>query len=97
MILHIIRQSSASHQSLHQCLKYKQTDDGILFISDGVLNLCLQHNIPLLKTPELSNKLFVLESDLTARNLPIHSLDVKQLSYQEFVELTLQYEKTLTW
>lgn len=97
MILHIIRQSSTAHQGLHQCLKYKQAGDGILFISDGVLNLCLQQNIPLLNTAELSNKLFVLDSDLTARNLSIHELDVKQISYQEFVELTLQYEKTLTW
>lgn len=80
---------------LHSCLRLVCPGDGILFIQDGVY-----HSFPprLLDCVSQDNALFALREDLVARGLSDRMSDrITPVGYGRFVELTVNYEKVISW
>ncbi|WP_431356912.1 sulfurtransferase complex subunit TusB [Litoribrevibacter albus] len=92
MNLHLVFSSPYKHSALQDCLKVVQKSDAILLIEDGVF--AVSH-------PEYSDKLnchpcYALESDLESRGINTPN-SVAVINYDDFVELTLQFDKTISW
>ena len=80
---------------LHDCLKLINPGDGILFIEDGVYHCCDDEALAMISR---DNNLYGLREDLVARGL-LEKQDtrIEVVGYHKFVELTLQYKKTISW
>ncbi|AOE49624.1 sulfurtransferase complex subunit TusB [Kangiella sediminilitoris] len=74
-------------KKLEQCLSAMSEEDHILLIEDAV-SLCLR---------ESSQSGFVLEEDLISRGYVNSSSNWKTIDYPKFVELTLEFDKAVTW
>ena len=94
MILHKISTSPYTNSALSQCLKRITPEDGLLLIQDGVY--AIKHQDSLAKLEELSN-LYLLSDDLKARAISVENPKFNQISYEQFVDLSLQYTKVLSW
>lgn len=92
MILHHI-QTSPCDNALKTCLKYIKKDDAIIFSSDGVNIVLYQSHIDEL----IDYKIFFLADDVKARGLIAQSAAYSLIDYQQFVELTLDFNKVITW
>ena len=94
MILHKIASSPFSHRALHQCLQRIQVTDGVLLIQDAVYGLM---------DKELNTKLqqleavYVLIEDAEARGIELETSRIQLINYEQFVELSLKYEKVISW
>ncbi|WP_223669037.1 sulfurtransferase complex subunit TusB [Kangiella shandongensis] len=73
--------------NLEQCLSAMAPDDALLLIEDAVL-LCHQHTL---------HNSYILEEDLIARGFATKQSHWQAVDYPQFVQLTLQYDKTVTW
>jgi len=92
--LHTIS-GSPSSGLLNSCLRLVCPGDGILFIQDGVY-----HGSPprLLDCVPQDNALFALREDLVARGLSDRTSDrITPVGYDGFVELTVNYDKVISW
>ena len=92
MILHIIRHSPYQNRTIQHCLAIANSDDKILLIEDGVLNI-LNH-----KSLAKHKNILAISADLKVRGLidkasPI----VKLISYEEFVNLTMESQQIVNW
>lgn len=94
MILHKISTSPFDNFALEHCLQRMHSSDGLLLNQDGVYGV--MH-------PTMGSKLaqlpcvYVLKEDIQARGVQIVSNNIKIISYAEFVELSLEYEKVMSW
>ncbi len=103
MILHLIRTAADTSIHLQSCLNLLQPKDAILLFEEGVYaSLAQTHNATVWSSQnQLSEKptVYVLIEDLQFRGL--HQCEyfdfVKTVTYDDFVRLTLEYEKVLTW
>ncbi|MEP1445830.1 MAG: sulfurtransferase complex subunit TusB [Paraglaciecola sp.] len=94
MILHKIASSPFSHRALHQCLQRMQATDGLLLTQDAVYSLMDRE----LGTKLLQLKsVFVLKEDAEARGIGIEPSKIQLINYEQFVELSLKYEKVISW
>lgn len=100
MILHLI--SSALPLDRAQA-GIVQPGDGMVFLADGVLSLLNTDNKNLATLPP-STRLYAIEDDMETRGLSNQATQFsalpnqpKIITYTEFVELTLQYNQTLSW
>ncbi len=86
--LYIINQP----QKLDEALPYISEHDGILLIEDAVV-------LATGETKQLSGlKQYVLEEDLIARGLHEKTENRWELvDYPQFVKLTLEYDKSVSW
>lgn len=73
--------------NFEQCLSVMAPDDALLLIEDAV-SLYRQHP---------NHDSYILEEDLVARGFPSEQSHWQLIDYPQFVELTLQYDKTVTW
>lgn len=97
MILHIVSKSPFESTALNRCLNLMTKDDGLLLIEDGVLLLSNPTVIAELNTVA-KQKLYLLETDLTTRNLKVPAdYPGRLIDYGGFVDLICQYEKSLSW
>ena len=94
MILHKVSTSPFESGSLSQCLKIMTSEDGLLLLQDGVYATKHQDFLPRLES--LPN-VYLLTDDLKARAVSTETPKLKQVSYEQFVELSLQYTKVLSW
>jgi tRNA 2-thiouridine synthesizing protein B len=94
MILHKISSSPYADCALKQCLKRISPEDGLLLIQDGVY--AIKHQDFLQSLEQVSN-VYLLENDLNARAISSENPKFTQISYEQFVDLTLQYSKVLSW
>lgn len=96
MQLHIIRNNLTPKalQTIHQRI---DEQDLILFITDGVLTLFAKSNERYLEPFINTQRLYVLKDDLKSRGLTISASTAKSINYSEFVDLTLQSSKSITW
>lgn len=90
MILHILTQSPGT-DTFRQCLDAVNQDDGLLLIQNGVYANPGQH----ISSPVA--KIYALSADRQARGLTDSDHDTQVIDYDEFVALTLKYDKTVTW
>lgn len=95
-MLHIIKSSPFSCNSFADCMAYLDEGDAILFIQDAVVITASQHKYAkMLQDIEHNVQIFTLGEDLTARGL--NCIVGQQISYPEFVQLTLSHLQTQTW
>ncbi len=96
MILHTVKSSPYQTSALENCLSLVSEGDGLLLIQDGVIASAAKSNCwQQLDRLNHQGRLYVLTDDLHARGL--NALLAKQISYGEFVELTLSYDSSLSW
>lgn len=85
--LHIINQP----EKLKEALPYFTEDDGVLLIEDAVM-IATHDNI------KMHPKQYVLLEDLIARGLKGKAnADWTLVDYPQFVALTLEYDKSVSW
>ena len=94
MILHKVTTSPFENCALNQCLKRMSSEDGLLLMQDGVYAIKHQDFLPRLVAHA---NVYVLTDDLKARAISTETPKFKQISYEQFVELSLQYSKVLSW
>lgn len=94
MILHKISSSPFSYKALHHCLQRMHEKDGLLLTQDSVYTV--MHQTLYTKLTELDS-VFVLKEDAEARGVQVKSDHIQLISYAEFVELSLKYEKVMSW
>ena len=92
--LHTISASPTSGL-INSCLRLVCPGDGILFIQDGVYHCCPPD---LLGGVSQDNALFALREDLLARGLLGKiSERITPVGFARFVELTVDYDKVISW
>ncbi|KPX18116.1 DsrH protein [Pseudomonas syringae pv. delphinii] len=95
--LHVVSHSPFADTRLDSCLRLLGTHDGLLLCGDAAYALMpasahRQNLQPLID----SVKLFVLDEDLKARDLPLPA-GVNSIDYPAFVDLSLRFDKVNTW
>lgn len=90
--LHLIK-DPIDQQQLEQLLAIIATTDAILLMQDACYSVKNSHIEAQLY--QLSNTCYILHDDLVARNISCSSL--QQITYQQFVALTLQFQNTISW
>ncbi len=63
-------------------------DTAILVAQEGVYNLLNAHSLDIA---------YALEDDINARNIPLQDDAIRPLSYPQFVELCVQFDKVIKW
>jgi len=98
MNLHLVFSSPNATSALSDCLKNIDSSDGLVLIEDGVyasIDSAFQNQI------NKFNQCYLVESDSMARGLSPTSrengLNIKPISYDDLVDLTLNYDKTISW
>lgn len=93
MILHHIQTSPAQDNALATCLRYIDKRDTVLLSGNGVNALLLntwQHAL-------VHTRILVLEEDVKARGLIERLSQFTLISYEQFVQETLNHEKVISW
>jgi sulfur relay protein TusB/DsrH len=73
-------------------LKRIGSNDSVIFIQDGCYGLNAPSNIELLNMHGVN--VYAIEEDLTARNI---SSNFNGIMYDDFVQLTLSHNNTISW
>lgn len=94
MILHKFSTSPFDSSRLQTHLKYVAEQDGILLCEDAVY--LVQHHLAR-SLGKGSNQVYLLKEDMIARGLTQSQARFKQVDYAEFVALSLEYEKVVSW
>ena len=95
MILHKFSQSPFQSNSIQSNLALIADDDAVLLIENAVY--AIKHAAMLELLINRGSQLFILKEDCDARGLTNISDNIQQMDYAGFVELTLQYEKVVSW
>lgn len=88
--LHIVNKTG---QPLSLCLRSLGENDVIMFIEDGVYNLQMSSDT----LPDMDRAIYALATDCKARGILIDENRIKLASMDDFVDLTEQHDKTLSW
>jgi tRNA 2-thiouridine synthesizing protein B len=94
MNLHKITSSPFTHLTLQHCLQRIQSTEGLLLTQDAtyaVLDKTLYS-----KLIELQS-VYILKEDAEARGIEIKSDKIKLITYAQFVELSLEFDKVVSW
>ena len=98
MNLHLVFSSPNATSALSDCLQNIDSSDGLVLIEDGVY---ASIDSAFLNQINKFNQCYLVESDSIARGLSSASgenaLNIKPISYDELVDLTLNYDKTISW
>lgn len=104
MILHIVSTSPFSTATFNSVFARCSENDGIILIQDAVYALNHAGVVNQLVTLQqtLGIACFILADDLIARanqgqSATAESGKIKRISMEDFVTLTLNYEKTISW
>ena len=95
MLLHIIKQSTSNSSGFSKCIKTLNTGDGILLIENGVYNLNLLADE--LENIAKNHSIYILKSDATTRGITAFPDFIVPVNYEGFVDLTLEYSKSISW
>jgi len=94
MILHKLCSSPFNQLALQHCLPRMHATDGLLLTQDAVYGVM---------DPSIYSKLleldsvYVLKEDAVARGVLVTSKQIQLINYAEFVELSLEYDKVMSW
>ena len=94
MILHKISSSPFEQLALQHCLQRIHSSDGLLLTQDAVYAVMHQ---TLNSKLEALDAVYILKEDADARGVRVISAHIQLISYAEFVGLSLQYEKVMSW
>lgn len=95
MILHKVSLSPYSHQSLFHCLASLSTGDGIILLQDAVYAATYQPFISQLA--HMDCPIYLLSEDCQARQITPATTRLQQINYNDFVALTLAFDKVQSW
>lgn len=95
MILHKVSTSPFHDNALAQCLSLMAADDGLLLLQDAVYAAHGQQQWS--KQLKQVKKLYLLDEDMQARAISCTHEKAKLINYSEFVDLSLHYEKVMSW
>ncbi|GGO69264.1 sulfurtransferase complex subunit TusB [Bowmanella pacifica] len=95
MILHLLRASPFSDQSLCQCLGRVTEQDGIVLMQDAVYALRGQEQAWYNPMTSVSS-LYALKEDIEARGISAPE-QVHVIGYPELVTLTLKFDNVISW
>lgn len=90
--LHTFHQGLSHLDALASCIKYMQADDCLLLIEDAV-TIPARHSL----LSEVSDQLFYMQADCQLRGVKPVTDEQQLISYGQFVELTIQYDKMVAW
>ncbi|GIU46812.1 hypothetical protein TUM4438_23710 [Shewanella sairae] len=93
MILHLIQSSPEQSSALKTCLRYATENDCILLSGNAVNSLLNKEWVRQLKT----HKVVALQEDVHARGLTNLLKDTKLVDYDDFVSLSLKFNKVISW
>ena len=97
MILHTVNQSPFQHRALQQCLRLISPPAALLLIEDGVYAATTAYADTLAQLPSAIT-LYALQQDVAARGVGgTLNPRIKQLSDQEFVELSIRCTAMQAW
>lgn len=94
MILHKLSISPFSHLALEHCMLRMHSSDGLLLTQDSVY--AVMDKTLISKLSELES-VYVLQEDAQARGVQVASDKIQLISYNGFVELSLQFDKVISW
>lgn len=94
MILHKLSTSPFHHLAIEHCLQRMHSSDGLLLTQDAVYGV--MHPTLHIKLSELPC-VYVLKQDAQARSVPMGTGNIKLINYAEFVELSLEFDKVISW
>ncbi|WP_133469560.1 sulfurtransferase complex subunit TusB [Paraglaciecola marina] len=94
MILHKLTTSPFKDLNLQNCLQRLADNDGILLSQDAVY--AVMHQDISHKLSQLSGKVFMLKEDAEARGVLVNEY-IQTINYGGFVELTLKFNKVVSW
>ncbi|EDM65599.1 DsrH protein [Moritella sp. PE36] len=96
IMLHIIKSSPFSRNTFIDSLAYLNDGDALLFIQDAVVITASQHKYAkILQDLQPKISVYTLTEDLDARGLKC--ILGQQVSYLEFVNLTVSHLQIQTW
>lgn len=95
MILHKFNTSPFSHSTIGDSLARVQSKDGIVLTEDAVY--ALLDDTLCLKFSSLSVQIYVLQADVLARGLVQQSHSFESIDYSDLVDLTLTFDKVISW
>ncbi|MBW4933283.1 sulfurtransferase complex subunit TusB [Marinobacter sp. F4206] len=87
--LHVLNKTP-DHPRFNECLGMLGPDDAIILIENGVLGLLAAKNFH-------SAQVYALSADVSARGLSDSSHTDSLVDYSEWVGLTLQAERVISW
>lgn len=98
-MLHIINKTNFIESQNLSVLQVIKPEDALLFLADGVYLLHKTNpHVEILLSHIDSERIFVLEPDVTARGLKdLINNEIKLVDYDDFVVLTEQYHPTMNW
>ncbi|MFD2166731.1 sulfurtransferase complex subunit TusB [Thalassotalea euphylliae] len=92
--LHLVRRSWYSQQDHQPLTALLSGDDAIMLLDDGVYNI---GHPELIKLIEHVSTVYVIEHHFKARGLDNTNNAIQTVSMKTLIELSLQFDKTLTW
>ncbi|XOV78154.1 MAG: sulfurtransferase complex subunit TusB [Aestuariibacter sp.] len=94
-MLHIISQK-LNNETINRLLEMTEDQDGFVLIGDGIYGY--QSLAQLKHYSALQNNVYYLKEDARLRGFTKKLLShLQAISYDELVDLTLTYDKSLTW
>jgi sulfur relay protein TusB/DsrH len=100
-ILHTLQHSFDDQSWLSRATDSLKSGDGLLLLEDAVSISCHLPTLEKLNSLDIELSFYVLDVDLQARGLkPTNdpsSIHIKIINYQEFVELSLQFDNVVNW
>jgi tRNA 2-thiouridine synthesizing protein B len=91
--LHIVRQSAFATNDFAQCIQVLNDTDIIVFTDDGCYNL----NHSCIKQVSKRVKKMIITEHASARAIEINNTEVTAIVMAQFVELTFQADRVITW
>lgn len=95
-ILHTLNKPASYVELSRQLSEALTQQDSVLLIEDGVyhlLSLGQSDN----DWPHIAKQVYALKDDALSRGVAIDNPAIKFVSYQEFVELSAQHNKVVSW
>ena len=100
-ILHTLQHSFDDQSWLSRATNSLQSGDGLLLLEDAVSISCHLPTLEKLNNLGVDISFYAMDVDLQARgltpaNIP-SSVKFEIINYQDFVELSLQFDKVVNW
>lgn len=95
MVLHLVKHSPFNSNALEDCIKLLVPTDGILLLENGAYGLIWQPDT--MQTLSQSYELYILEPDAITRGISSIPQYFTAVNYGGFVDLTLKFDKSISW
>lgn len=100
--LHTLNKTALAHTLNKRLSQVIHNNDAVILIEDGVYQcLDLYHEADInsdnMSWPRISKRIYALKDDAIARGIPITLEGYNFISYEEFVKLSFEHNKVISW